>query len=725
MRFAALVLLLSASVQAQEPWDSFLADGQQVERTGAPGFVAVFGEHAAAVLTSGDARPQAVAAVTHAGKGRAFAISHNGYLAAKFWQDEGGLMQHALQWLRQGEKPGVAACATPNPSVEALLREYGYTVVSYSLDQLPQLDLLLLESEGPRAEEELVAWQSWLQNGGQVLTAICPWGWQQIYANRGWSLPRDLAANQLLRPHGLLFLDGYAAAKKDGHFVVDVATNRAMSCWPLLVALEQQQNKRPDFSEQQLWLLEKTLRGLPADDLTFVAPLVASLPALEDPSAPTPEHPLRVKQDAWMRLAVVAKDQELQQVNADAPQVAPGAKAFPGGVPADAARISQVVHLQAQQPGWQSTGLYLAPGEVLQLQILSGESKGWTYRVGAHADQLWHKDRWPRWPSISRRGPLESAITSPFGGLLYFEAANGQAKDVELLVDGAVSAPWWQQGKTTAEEWRLLREHPAPWAELQGEFLILTLPSEAIRALEDPQELMDWWDHVVEEQFLFAGEEPPQRPERFVSDVLISAGYMHSGYPIMMHLDVAEVRANRPAVLVDLEELRSKGNWGCFHELGHNRQKPTWTFGGTGEVTNNLFSLYSGEQRSGITPWENPWLQNQKKAGFAYLRDGADFTQWKRMPGVALLCYAQVQKAFGWEPMQQVFRVARDLVPAQRPKNDAAKQAFWIRELSLACQKDLRPFHAKWGWPIAERLRQDPALDELEEWMPDFDELKR
>jgi len=724
MRFAIAALLLAVAAPAQEPWDSFPPNGHQVERTGSPGFVAVYGEEAHAILTSGDKRPQAVAAVTAVGKGRAFAIAHNGYLSAKFWEEESGLMQHALRWLRNDQKPGVAACVTANPGLESLLREQGYTVVPYALANLQDIDFLLLEGEGPRAEEELQAWHAWLNDGGQVLAAICPWGWQQINGRRGWELPRDMAANQLLMPHGLLFVDGYAAAKQDGRFMVDVGTCRAMSCWPLLEKLGKRGNNKPSFTAQELWQLEKTLRGLPAEEQSFVAPLVASLPELDEASAPTPDSPLRAKEDAWTRLAVVALDQQLQKATADNPQVAPGAHAFPGSVPEKAQRVSQVIPFSAAQPGWQSTGLYLAPGEILRVQVLAGETKGWQYRIGAHADKLWHKDRWPRWPSVSRSGEVSANITSPFGGLVYLEAKGKQAQDLELQLDGAVLAPWWQQGKTSDEEWRLLREHPAPWAELQGKYLILTLPSASIRELDNPQQLMDWWDGVVEEQFVFAGEEPPNRPERFVSDVLISAGYMHSGYPIMMHLDVAETRKNRPAVLVDIEELQSKGNWGCFHELGHNRQKPTWTFGGTGEVTNNLFSLYSGEQRSGITPWENPWLQNQKKAGAAYLRDGADFAQWKRMPGVALLCYAQVQKDFGWEPISQVFRVARDLAPAQRPKNDAAKQAFWIRELSLACQRDLRPFHAMWGWPIAESLQQDSSLDELEEWMPDFAELK-
>ena len=58
------------------------------------------------------------------------------------------------------------------------------------------------------------------------------------------------------------------------------------------------------------------------------------------------------------------------------------------------------------------------------------------------------------------------------------------------------------------------------------------------------------------------------RPERYVTDVQISAGYMHAGYPIMTHLDAA-------ARFVDLRASgRRKGDWGLFHEMGHNHQQP-------------------------------------------------------------------------------------------------------------------------------------------------------
>lgn len=56
------------------------------------------------------------------------------------------------------------------------------------------------------------------------------------------------------------------------------------------------------------------------------------------------------------------------------------------------------------------------------------------------------------------------------------------------------------------------------------------------------------------------------------------AGYMHSGYPIVTHLDVCEKTCRE--CLYDIDNLRKNGSWGLFHEFGHNMQRGEWTFEG-------------------------------------------------------------------------------------------------------------------------------------------------
>lgn len=70
-----------------------------------------------------------------------------------------------------------------------------------------------------------------------------------------------------------------------------------------------------------------------------------------------------------------------------------------------------------------------------------------------------------------------------------------------------------------------IRKYPPPWAELITENLILTVPSDAIRSLEDPDALLSQWDKIMEAiADLAAIPKKFPRPERFVTDVQISAG---------------------------------------------------------------------------------------------------------------------------------------------------------------------------------------------------------
>jgi hypothetical protein len=194
---------------------------------------------------------------------------------------------------------------------------------------------------------------------------------------------------------------------------------------------------------------------------------------------------------------------------------------------------------------------------------------------------------------------------------------------------------------------------------------------------------------------------------------------MHSGYPIMTWLDVATSKNGKLAAVLDIEHLTTRGSWGHFHELGHNLQRGWWTFGGTGEVTCNLFSLHAGEVLCGIEPWENPWLQGQKNSGRKYLETGVDFAKWKASPGIALISYAQLQKEFGWEPFTIVFKQYEVMPAKSRPGNNQEKMDEWVRRMSIATNYDLRPFYEMWGMPLSESLNTNGELSSLEVWMPD------
>jgi hypothetical protein len=192
----------------------------------------------------------------------------------------------------------------------------------------------------------------------------------------------------------------------------------------------------------------------------------------------------------------------------------------------------------------------------------------------------------------------------------------------------------------------------------------------------------------------------------------------------MTWMDVVTPKQGRalPPIL-DIADRKKNGAWGYFHELGHNRQRGWWTFRGTGEVTCNLFSLYTHETLCGVEPWQHPWLARQKKRAKPYFAKGAPFEEWRRDPGLALIAYAQIQREFGWTPFKQVFADMEALPGPARPTADQKKIDEFVRRMSLATGHDLRPFWHHWGAPLGDTLTGGKALDALPEWMPDWGEL--
>jgi hypothetical protein len=340
---------------------------------------------------------------------------------------------------------------------------------------------------------------------------------------------------------------------------------------------------------------------------------------------------------------------------------------------------------------------------------------GLALRIGCHTDGLWHLDRWSRAPEITLERPFEGGAVeaaSPFGGPVYVVVrATGEVAE-EVTIEGAVPAPRYVLGSTSAREWAAARRAPGPWAELETAKVVLTVPSEHVRALADPEPLLRFWDRVLDANADLAGiPHEHARPERYVADVQISAGYMHSGYPIMTHLDAAPR-------MVDLALLSSKGDWGLFHEMGHNHQAPEWTFDGTGEVTVNLFTLYVLETVCGRPRSEGHEALPQRTAkARAHAAAGAPFDRWKADPFLALTTYVQVIEAFGWEPIRAVIAEYRALPQAERPRDDAAKRDQWLVRLSRRVGRDLGPFFEAWGIPVSKEARA--SVSGLPGWSPE------
>ena len=462
----------------------------------------------------------------------------------------------------------------------------------------------------------------------------------------------------------------------------------------------------------------------------------------KDSVIPRPDKALTKGQKLdWTIMGLETRGQ--RDVPAEQVKAHPAAKAFPGMIDEDVKRVTKSVEIWTDRPGWrnqgiyaqwnkkdmQSTGLYAAPGELITVTVPENAvGANLSIRIGVHTDGLWQLDRWRRAPEITRSFKITEAVTkaaNAFGGPVYIETPHDcDLGKFKVKIAGAVEMPWYVAGETTDRQWKKIRERKVPWAELQTDKVVVTLSAEHVRKLDDMKELMAFWDSIMDScADLLGKDHARRRAERFATDTQISAGYMHSGYPLMAGLDIG-------STMVDVERIKKNGHggvWGLFHEVGHNHQNSLWVYGGTTEVTVNLFSLYVCEKVCGLYPKDNVHggvlPANREKSLAKYLANGAKFETWKSDPFLALYMYSMMQEEFGWEPFTKVFAEYRAADDGELPKNDDDKRDQWMVRMSKMVGKDLGGYFDAWGVPVSAKAKE--SIADLPDWMPEnFPEVK-
>ncbi len=476
------------------------------------------------------------------------------------------------------------------------------------------------------------------------------------------------------------------------------------------------------------------------------ADLLVKLDALQahrkDIALPKPAKALSNSQKLdWAILTKQIRGQK--DIPADKVKAHPAAEAFPGAVDANAKRVNKTVEIWTDRDGWrnkgiyaeswkkdmQSTGLYAAPGEVITVTVPdNAKTANLSVKIGAHTDKLWRLNKWRRAPEICRSFEIKDTVTkaaNAFGGPIYIETPHDcTLGKFNVTIGGAVEMPWYIAGKTTVEQWKKIRNNPAPWAELQTSKVVLTLPTENIKTMDDPAELMEFWDGVMDScADLLGKDHSRKRAERFVTDTQISAGYMHSGYPLMAGLDIVSTFIDKARIMRNGHH----GVWGLFHEIGHNHQNALWVYRGTTEVTVNLFSLYVFESMCKLEPKDNihPGVLPASRAANLkkYLDNGKKFEKWQSDPFLALYMYSMMQEDFGWGPFTKIFKEYRAASETELPKNDDDKRDQWMVRFSKMVGKDLGPFFDAWGIPTSQQAKD--SISSLPKWMPaDFPEVK-
>ena len=181
-------------------------------------------------------------------------------------------------------------------------------------------------------------------------------------------------------------------------------------------------------------------------------------------------------------------------------------------------------------------------------------------------------------------------------GLLYvmYHTDNPDAKPVKIhIATGRVNG-YYDLTKHQPEDWKRLLDHTQDELfDMLGKYAHVTFPVESLRSYcSDGNRLMQVFDSITWLQQKFLGFYKYNRAN-------VNRMYFHVDYnmPSGWGAYASSYRTAYPLSsmrrLCDANQLRSKAIWGPAHEVGHvNQTRPGFRWGGMGEVSNNVYSMY-------------------------------------------------------------------------------------------------------------------------------------
>ena len=696
----------------------------------------------ASMIVWADAEPIAVqpdgtvlAARAHAGKGRFATLGHGGFLTDNR-EDTQQFIDNIVTWLAE---PGGQRVFGLSDNIRNRLSELGLELTPVIANErnldFNEADIIVGSLQAFARAGRLHELDAWLNAGGALLAVETAWG--QIQLKHAANVD-DLAVNRLFTMHGVMYTDRALSGQDGGVFTLETSNTALANASNALRILAgetigDEPNSATGDTTRAARIAREALAIVPIDSelITFADNLAAEhRETLNSAYLNMQSQPLRLRDQP---LACALLDLDARRAQLGDTRAHPSASAFPGPVPDDAPRITQRIEFNDAIPGWRSTGLYAPPGEPITVRIIEGDPNALVVQIGAWLDPQRFDDR-VRMPVAVFRTPLHTdtptattTAASPIGGPIYIDiTSNANNTRRVIQITGAVEMPRYRLNHTDLDDWRSrIRHLPIPWAELESDDLVFTIPSDAIRDLEDPDVVMQHWSRIHD---IMQGMEPrsprhwPDRQYRYVADRRLSWGYMYcpADAPIVIPMTAAKDMVNTE----NYNNIAPNKLWGHYHEMGHAHQNPMWTFAGTGEVTVNIFTVLALNEINGY-PLDHEATRTQPAHALAtmvrHIERGAPFDRWKADPFLALQTYALLWHNFGWDAFRATFRDYDNIPQADRPRNDDDKRDEFVIRFSTTVGKNLTPYFQAWGIPLTERPAR--VLSTLPTWMPEgFDE---
>ncbi|MBQ8376281.1 MAG: M60 family metallopeptidase [Akkermansia sp.] len=351
-----------------------------------------------------------------------------------------------------------------------------------------------------------------------------------------------------------------------------------------------------------------------------------------------------------------------------------------------------------------SVGLYAIPGTAFTVKLPPElVSKGLQMKVGHHFPE---KGR-PLvcMPDNSRWFPLNKEVNTfvtPHGGLMLLNVPRKvELRNTPITIEGALKAPRFILGKDTDADWSRLKKAPAPWGELVSDHVVLLVHREGLQKLDNPTEVMTWWDTNTRDMEDFYSYYP-QHPFR-----------MHAGYYAEEGISYWPLHWNMGNMeyLLNLQAMKEVNSPYFLHEHGHHCDFWEMELSFWAESTPNWGGYYMKARKGKSFNWKDSHdthirnLLNPDDAAMAEIRqdmwykiDSKGTHHWSYPITSMMIGYAE---DFGWDCIKATIKRLRNKEDdmykwdfVQGADHDQAKIDRYLIGLSEAAKRDVRPYFA-------------------------------
>lgn len=370
------------------------------------------------------------------------------------------------------------------------------------------------------------------------------------------------------------------------------------------------------------------------------------------------------------------------------------------------------------QRNLQSSGLYVPPAELVEV-IVPDDIPGLSYQVGI-ADVFIPSEgnAYSRFEQVSKQGELlqgSNIINTNFGGHLYFYYSGEPTPgDIVLTVNNAVKSLDYILDETDTEEWLAqvadTENTPMIWGEIVGKKIILTLPIEALKEIERPENLIRFYDDLIAQDMephagltdetgvhaklsypvrLYADVQLPKNP--FITQAQTFGARYMGGYPMAINSSVQE---NLVQLLInpDFDNPNIKYLMGAFGDTYQSVWNTSAFFGGN----TSFLPLYRASHRQ--FSWPKPHVDFEGVSTKFYNDPTLTFTYLDKDERLGML--VQLAQEYGWNMFgyitQRVREEVKDSVKIDLVKNDLL--AIFASEYA---NTDLTEFFQFWKFPIS------------------------